>query len=114
MLTWPLMAVEFHGVSSQTDSIKTIISGGFAHSREASACVIALSMSSCSYSILSMQELVQRKRNEFMATPISTSSGKAEQYVIPLVIEQWKGLPNISVVARDVLSNVLLSGDGIA
>jgi hypothetical protein len=45
-----------------------------------------------------MQEMAHRKRNEFMTTLKLTSSGEAEQYVTPPVIEQLRGLPKSSVV----------------
>ena len=67
-------------------------------------------MFSGSYLGLAMQELVQRKRKRFMTAPKVSSSWKIEQYVIPPVIEQLRGLPNSYVVVRIVFSNAWLSG----
>jgi len=39
-----------------------------------------------------------------MTAPKISSSGKAEQYVTPPVIEQMRGLPTSSAVVRNVLS----------
>jgi len=61
-----------------------------------------------------MQELVYRKKKEFMTAPKFSFSGKAEQYVIPSVIEQLRGPPKSSFVGRNVLSSACLSGGGIA
>ena len=106
MWPWPLIAVGFHGVSSQTGSIITTRTWVSAHSKEASACSTALSMSSGSYSELVIQGLVHRKRKELMTASKFTSSGKTtEQYVIPPVMEQLSGLPNSSVVVRNVISS---------
>jgi len=107
MLPWSLIAAEFHGVyvSSQNGSIMTTINGMSVHSDEASAWSTALSMSSRSYSGLAMQEMVHRKRKELMNVPNISSSGKAEQYVIPPVIEQLRGLPKSSGVMRNVDSS---------
>ena len=44
MLPWPLIAGEFHGVSSHTASVKTTKKGLCVHSEEASACMSASSM----------------------------------------------------------------------
>jgi hypothetical protein len=52
-------------------------------------------MSFGSYSSLAMQELVQRKRMEFINAPKASSSAKAEQYVMPPVIEQLRGCRQI-------------------
>ncbi len=48
-----------------------------------------------------------------MATKL-VSSGKAEQYVIPSVIGQLRGLPKSSVVVWNVCSNAMRSVGGIA
>ena len=88
--------------------------GVFVHSGNASAQSTALSMSSGSYSGLAMNELIQRKRKKFMTAPKFSSSGKAEQYVIPLVIEQLRWLTKSSKVVRNVLSIACISGDWIA
>jgi len=48
-----------------------------------------------------------------MTAPKFSSSGKAELYVIPPVIEQSRGLSTSSVVIRNVLSSACLSGGGI-
>ncbi len=85
MLPWPLIATEFHGVVCQTGSIITTRNEVSVHIYEASAWSTAISISSGSYSGLMMQELVQRKRKEFMTAPRIESSGKAEQYLIPQV-----------------------------
>ncbi len=103
MLPLLLISVELHGVSSQTGSILTNRKWIPAHSDESSACSTALSMSSGSYSGLAMQELVMRKIKEFIAAPKVSSSGKAEQYGIPIGKKQLRGLPQISVVVRNVL-----------
>jgi hypothetical protein len=95
MLPWSLIAAEFHGVSSQTGSIMTTKSEVSVHSDEASAWSTALSMSSSSYSGLAIHEVAQQKRIDFMTAPKVCSSEKAEQYVIPLVVEQLRGLPKI-------------------
>ena len=86
MLPWPLMALEFHGVSFHTGSIKTTRKGISILSEETSACRTALSISSGSYFGSAMQNPVHWKRKEFVAAPKVSSSGKAEQYVILSVI----------------------------
>ena len=45
-----------------------------------------------------------------MTAPKVSSSGKAEQYVIPSVIEQLRGLSMSFVVVRNVLYNACRSG----
>jgi len=105
MLWWPRIAAEFHGVSSQTGRIKTTrkeVSGNF---EEASAWKTALSISSFSYSGLAIHEPVQRYRNESVIAPKILSSGKAEQYEIPPIMGQLRGLPKSSLVVRDVRPN---------
>jgi hypothetical protein len=42
-----------------------------------------------------MLEQVQRKRKVLMTAPKISSSGKAEQYVIPPVIEQLRGMRKV-------------------
>jgi len=54
------IAAEFHGVSSQPGSIKTIRKGVSCNSEEERAWRTALSMSSDSYSGLAIHEPVQR------------------------------------------------------
>ena len=105
MWPWPVIAVEFRGVSSHTGSITTTRNGVFVHSEDASGCITALSTSSGSYSGLAMQELVHRKRKKLMTAPKFTSPGKAEHYVIPPVMEQLRGLSNRSVLVRNILSS---------
>ncbi len=46
--------------------------------------------------------------------PKSVSSGKSEQYVIPSVIGQLRGLPKSSVVVWNVCYNAMRSVGGIA
>jgi hypothetical protein len=62
-------------------------------------------MSSGSYFGLAIHEPVQRKRTETVVAPKTSSSGKAEQYEIPLDIEQMRGLPNSSLSDKNVRSN---------
>ncbi len=106
MLWWPRIAVEFHGVSSHTGSIKTTRKGVSFASEEERAWRTALSISSGSYSGLAMHEPVQRYRNEFVVAPKISSSGNAEQYEIPPDMEQLRGLPKSSLSDRSVRSNV--------
>ena len=73
-------------------------------SEEVSAWRTALSMFSGSYSGLAIQERVHRKRKKSVIASKISSSGKAEPYVIPLVIEQLRGLANSSVLVRNVRS----------
>ncbi len=49
-----------------------------------------------------------------MTAPKVSSSKKAEQNVIPPVIEQLRGLPKSSVVVRNVDYSAPRSGGGIA
>jgi hypothetical protein len=78
--------------------------GVFVDYEEASAWRFALSMSSGSYSGLAIQELVHRKRNKSVIAPKILSFGKAEQYEIPMVMQQMRGLPNSSVLVGSVRS----------
>jgi len=114
MWPWCLIAVEFRGVSSQIGSIMTTKNEVYAHSEEASACSTALRTSSSSYSGLAMHKLVHRKRKELMTAPKLTFSGKAEQYIIPPIMEQLRRLPNSFVVVRNLLSSACCVVDGIA
>ncbi len=95
-------------------SIMTTSNGVFVYSEEASTWSTALIMSSGSYSGLAMHELDHRKRKELITSPKFSSSGMAEQYVIPPDIEQLRGLTKSSVLLRNVLSNACLSVGGIA
>ncbi len=52
-----------------------------------------------------MHEPVQRYRKESVIEPKISSSGKAEQYEIPLGMEQLRGLLKSSLSARNVRSN---------
>jgi hypothetical protein len=61
-----------------------------------------------------MHEAVHRNLKELGIAPKLTSSGKAEQYVIPSVIEQLRGLPKSSVVVWNVYSNATRRGGRIA
>ncbi len=69
MFSWPLMASEFHGVSSLIGSFKITINGVSVHSDDVSSCRTALSMSSGSYSGLVIQELVQGNRKGSLTAP---------------------------------------------
>ena len=60
MLWWPRIAAEFHGVSSQTRSIKTTRKGLSCDYEEERAWRTGLSISSGSYSGLAIHEPVQR------------------------------------------------------
>ena len=73
------MEVEFQGVSSQTGKVKITRKGVSLHSDDASACMIAVSMSSGSYSGFAMYDMVQRKWKEFNTAPKTTSFGNTEQ-----------------------------------
>ncbi len=64
MLWRPRIAAEFHDVSSQTGRIKTTKKEVSVDYEEASAQRIALSMSSRSYSGLTIHEQDHRKRNK--------------------------------------------------
>ena len=101
-------------MSSQTGRIKTTKKGESNDSDEASTWRTALSISSGSYSGLVIQEPVQLKRKEFISAPKVSSSEKAEQYVIPPVMEQFRGLLKSSVVVRNIISNACWSEDGVA
>jgi hypothetical protein len=114
MLWWPRIAAEFHGVSSQIRRIKTTRKGVFGDLKEASAWRNALSISSGSYSVLAIHEPVQRHRNESVIAPKISSSGKAEHYEIPPVMEQLRGLPKSTSVARNVRSNACFIIGGVA
>ncbi len=61
-----------------------------------------------------MHEAVHRYEEESMIAPKRISSGKAEQYVKPLVIEQLSGLPKSSVVVWNVCSIAVRRKGGIA
>ncbi len=110
----PLMAAEVHGESSQTGRTMTAKNGSSVCSEEAWAWRTACSMSSGSYSGLAMHEAVYRNWKELMIAPKLESSGKAEQYVMPSVIGQLRGLPKSSVVVWNVCSIVRRSVGGIA
>ncbi len=71
-------------------------------------------MSFGSYSGLAMHDVVQQNWKEFMIAPKWMSSGNAEQYEIPSVIGQLRGLPKSSVVVWNVCSNAMRSFGGIA
>ncbi len=71
-------------------------------------------MSSGSYSGLAMHDAVHRYWMELMIAPKLVSSGKAEQYVIPSVVGQLRGLPKSSVVVWNACSNAMRSIGGIA
>ncbi len=71
-------------------------------------------MSSDSYSGLVMQELVQRKRKEWMTAAKVSSYGKTKQYLIPPCVEQLMVLPKSSVAVRIVFCNAWLRIRGIA
>ncbi len=101
-------------MSPHTDRIRTTRKRVFVHSEEASACNIALSMSSGPYFGLVIYELVQRKRKALVTASKLSSSGEAHHYEILLVVEQLRRLPKISVVVRNVLSNARCSGGGVA
>ena len=76
------MAAEFHGVSSQIESINTTRKGVSCASKEEKAWRTALSISSDSYSGLAIHEPVHRYRNDSVVAPKISSSGNAEQYEI--------------------------------
>jgi len=114
MLGWPLIAAEVHGVSSHTRKTKTTRNGASVCSKEDSAWRTTFSMSSGSYSYLAMHDAVQRNWKEFITVPKWTSSGNAEQYEIPSVIGQLRGLSKSSVVVWNVCSNAMRSFGGIA
>jgi hypothetical protein len=101
------MTLELQGVSSHVGSIKTIRNGVSVFSEEASAWRTALSISSCSYSGLAMHVFVHRYRKESNIAPHLSFSRKSEQYVIPSVIEQYRGMPKSSVVVRKVFSSAI-------
>jgi len=61
-------------------------------------------MSSGSYFVLAIYEPVQRYRNESVIALKISSSGKAEQYETPLVMEHLRGLPKSLVSVRNVRS----------
>ncbi len=74
-------------------------------SEEDRAWRTVLSISSGSYSGLAMHEPVQRYQNESVVALKISSSGNAEQYEIPLDMEQFRGLPKSSLSYRNVCSN---------
>jgi len=114
MLWWPRIAAEFHGVFSQPERIKTTRKEEYDDSNKASAWRTALSISSGSYSGLDIQEPVKRCRKESVIAPNMSSSGKAEQYEMPPDMEQLRGLPKSSVLARNVRSKAYWSVGGEA
>ena len=113
MLTWPRMEVEFHGVSTHTWRTKTTKKGVALVSDDTSACRTTLSMSSSSYSGLTLQEIVHRTLKESIIAPKTVSSENAEEQVMPSNIEQLiSGLPKSSEVVRNVDSIVDRRGLG--
>ena len=92
-------------MSSQTGSIKITRKGVSCASEQERAWRAALSISSGSYFGLAMHEPVQRYRNESVIEPKISSSGKGEQYEIPIDMEQLRGLPKSSLSARNVRSD---------
>ncbi len=104
MFVSPLIAFEGHCVSSHTGSIMTARNGMFLLSEEAIARRTALSMSFGSYSGLAIHEAVNRKEKELKIAPKWTSSGRVEQYDMPSVIEQLRGLPKSSAVVKNACS----------
>ena len=104
MVWWPRIAAGFHGVSSHTGRVKTTKKGVFVNSEEANAWRAALSMSSGSYSGLAIREPFHRKRKDSINILSISSSRNAEHYVIPPVMEQLRGMPNNSVVVKNVRS----------
>ncbi len=94
--------------------MRTTRNGLSVHLYDASALSISLSMSYGSYSGLEIQEPVKRKRKEFIIASKVSSSRKAEQYVIPPIIQQLRGLPKSVVMVRNARSNAYRSGGGIA
>ena len=70
-------------------------------------------MSSGSYSGFAMHEADHRYRKESRIAPKLTSSGNAEEKIIPSVIEQLRGLPKSSVVVWNVCSSTKRRGGGI-
>ena len=105
MSWWMWIAAEFHGVSSQTGSIKTIRKGVSCASEDERAWITTLSISSGSYLGLAIHEPVQRYRNESAVAPKISSSEYEEQYEILAEMEPLRGLPNSSVSDRNVRSN---------
>ena len=79
MLWWPLMAAEFHGVSSHIGRIITAKKGVSCASEEARACRTALSMSSGSYSGLAIHEPVHMYEKASRMALNASSARKAEQ-----------------------------------
>ncbi len=71
-------------------------------------------MSSGSYSGLAMHEPVQLYEKASMMAPNASSGLKAEQYAMPLDMEQLRGLPKSSVVERNVRSKARCSAGGVA
>ena len=114
MLVWPLIAAEVHGESSHTERTKTARNGSSVWSEEAKACRTAFSMSSGSYSGLAIHDAVHQYWKELMIAPKLVSSGKAEQYFMPSVIGQLRGLPKSSMVVWNVCSNAMRSVGGVA
>jgi hypothetical protein len=102
VLVWPLIALEVHGESSHDGSTITMRNGESVCSDEASVWRTAFNISSGSYSGFAMHEAVHRYQKESMIAPKLISSGRAEQYVVPSVIEQLSGLPKSSVVVWNV------------
>jgi hypothetical protein len=93
-------------VSSQTGRINATKKGVSGDSDESRAGRTALSMSSGSYSGLTIHEPIQRYLKESVIAPKTLSSGKAEQYEIPPDLEQFRGLLKSSVSEMNVRSRV--------
>jgi len=104
ILWWPRIAAEFHGVLSQSGRIKTTRKGVSINYEKASAWRTALSIFSGTYSGLAIHEPVHHYRRESVIVPKISFSGKAEQYEMPLVMEQLRGLPKSYVSVRNVRS----------
>ena len=79
MLLWSRMEAEFHGVLSQIMRIRTTKNEVSLLSNDDNAWRTAFSISSGSYSGLTMQELDRLSWKEFIIAPKTVSSGKAEE-----------------------------------
>ena len=77
MLLWARMEAEFHGLSSHIGTTRTT-KGVALISNDTSACRTVLSMSSGSYSGLTMKKFVHRNLKESIIAPKTVSSGNAE------------------------------------
>ena len=86
----------------------------FGDSEEARAWRANLSISSGSYSGLTIHESVQRYRNESVIAPKISFSGKPEQFEIPPDMEQLRGLPKSCVFVMNVRSKACWSEGGVA